>query len=106
MAAAAAHETPFTAIACETRRKLLDALCASERSVTELVTLAGVSQPTVSQHLKVLKDVGLVAERAQGRFRFYRLEAAPLAHVMAWVKEYERFWTEKLAALGRVLDET
>jgi DNA-binding transcriptional ArsR family regulator len=77
-----------------------------ELSVGELVNIAHVSQPAVSQHLKVLKEVGLVEERRDGRFRFYRLRAEPLAEVMGWVRAYEQFWTDKLAALGRVLDET
>jgi DNA-binding transcriptional ArsR family regulator len=105
MAAAAAAENAFTAIASETRRKLLDALRGAERTVGELVVVAGVSQPAVSQHLKVLKEAGLVDERAQGRFRFYRLKAEPLGEVLTWVRAYEQFWTEKLAALGRVLDD-
>jgi DNA-binding transcriptional ArsR family regulator len=106
MAVAIASESTFTAIASETRRKLLDALRGAERTVSELVGIAGVSQPAVSQHLSVLRDAGLVEERAEGRFRFYRLKAKPLAEVMAWVRAYESFWTDKLAALGRVLDET
>ena len=85
-------------------RKLLDALRRRERSVGELVGVARVSQPSVSQHLKVLREAGLVAERRDGRFRYYRLRAAPLADVMRWVRAYERFWTGRLAALGRVLD--
>jgi DNA-binding transcriptional ArsR family regulator len=105
MAVATASETVFTAIASETRRKLLDALRGAERTVTYLVEVAGVSQPTVSQHLRVLKDAGLVEERAEGRFRFYRLKPKPLAEVMRWVSAYERFWTDRLAALGRVLDD-
>ena len=105
MAVAFASETAFTAIASETRRKLLDAIRGSERTVTELVAIAKVSQPAVSQHLRVLKDAGLVTERARGRFRFYRLKAEPLAEVMDWVRAYESFWTDRLATLGRVLDE-
>ena len=105
MAVAAAHETPFTAIACATRRTILDALRGQECSVSDLVAVAGISQPSVSQHLRVLKDVGLVDERRAGKFRFYRLKAAPLAEVMTWVKAYEQFWTQQLAALGRVLDD-
>jgi DNA-binding transcriptional ArsR family regulator len=105
MTAAAAPEATFGAISCGTRRKLLDALVGGERSVGELVEVALVSQPAVSQHLKVLKEAGLVDERRDGRFRRYRLNAAPLAGVMDWVRVYERFWTGRLAALGRVLDE-
>lgn len=106
MAVAVASENSFTAIASETRRNLLDALRGGERTVTDLVQAAGVSQPAVSQHLKVLKDAGLVDERRDGRFRLYRLKAEPLAEVMAWVGAYQQFWTERMAALGRVLDET
>jgi DNA-binding transcriptional ArsR family regulator len=95
----------FGAIACRTRRKLLDALREREHSVGELVRVARVSQPAVSQHLKLLKRAGLVDERREGRYRYYRLEAEPLAAVLDWVRAYERFWNERLAALGRVLDE-
>src|SRR3954466_1945180 len=105
MAVAAATETPFTAIASPTRRKILDALKEDERTVGELVDVAGVSQPAVSQHLKVLREVGLVDERQAGRFRYYRLKAEPLVEVMAWVKAYEQFWKQRLAALGRALEE-
>ena len=106
MAVAPAHETPFTAIASSTRRKILDFIQDGERSVGAIVGAVGISQPAVSQHLKVLKEAGLVGERAEGRFRYYRLQPGPLAEVMAWVKAYEQFWTDRLAALGRVLDET
>lgn len=105
MPATPASETTFGAIACATRRSLLDALACRERSVGELVEIARVSQPTVSQHLGVLKEAGLVEERRRGRFRIYRLRAEPLAEVMEWVRGYRRFWTGRLAALGRVLDE-
>jgi DNA-binding transcriptional ArsR family regulator len=105
MPAAAASETAFTAIASETRRRLLDGLRDGERTVTQLVKAAGVSQPAVSQHLKVLKEVGLVEERAEGRYRLYRLRALPLKDVLSWVRAYESFWTDRLQALGDVLDQ-
>src|SRR5690349_21504904 len=98
-----AAESTFSAIACATRRRLLDALVAGEKTVTDLVEVAGVSQPAVSQHLQVLREAGLVEERRDGRFRFYRLRAQPLAEVMAWVRSYESFWSGRLAALGRTL---
>jgi DNA-binding transcriptional ArsR family regulator len=106
MPAARASETAFGAISCATRRTLLDELRKRERTVGELVAVARVSQPTVSQHLRVLRDAGLVEERRDGRYRFYRLKAEPLAEVLAWVRGYERFWSARLAALGRVLEET
>lgn len=98
-------ETTFGAIASDTRRRLLDALVDGEMTVGDLVEVAGVSQPAVSQHLKVLREAGLVGERREGKYRFYRLEAEPLEAVMAWVHTYERFWTDRLAALGRALGE-
>jgi DNA-binding transcriptional ArsR family regulator len=98
--------TAFDAIACGTRRKLLDALRPGEQTVSALVKAAGgVSQPAVSQHLQVLREAGLVDESRRGRFRYYRLRAEPLAQVLTWVRSYERFWTERLEAFGRVLDE-
>lgn len=106
MATASPAQRAFGAIACRTRRKLLDALRGRERSVSDLVRVARVSQPAVSQHLKLLKRAGLVDERRDGRYRYYRLEAEPLAGVLDWVRSYEQFWNERLAALGRVLEET
>ena len=97
-------DSPFAAIASPTRRKLLDLLKDGERTVGALTEALGVSQPAVSQHLAALREVGLVGERREGRFRFYCLNADPLAEVMAWVKAYEVFWNEKLDALGRTLD--
>lgn len=105
MPAVPAAESVFGAIANETRRLLLDALAERERNVGDLVEVAGVSQPAVSQHLRLLRDAGLVEERREGRFRIYRLDARPLADVERWVRTYERFWTGRLAALGRVLGE-
>ena len=100
-----AADTVFGAIASETRRRILDALAERERNVGELVEIAGVSQPAVSQHLKVLAEAGLVDERREGRFRFYRLNARPLAEVRRWMRRYERFWSGRLDKLGRLLDD-
>ncbi len=105
MGRAAAAESAFTAIACPTRRQILDLLKDGERNVSSLTDALSISQPAVSQHLTALREAGLVEERREGRFRLYRLHAAPLAEVMAWVRAYERFWTERLAALDRVLEE-
>jgi DNA-binding transcriptional ArsR family regulator len=95
----------FTAIACDTRRVLLDALFHGEASVNELTERLDVSQPAVSQHLAVLKAAGLVAERAEGRFRYYRLRAKPLAEVARWAEQYRSMWEERLDVLGAVLDD-
>jgi DNA-binding transcriptional ArsR family regulator len=97
--------SPFHAIACPTRRRLLDLLKDSESNVSALTDALSVSQPAVSQHLAALREAGLVDERRDGRFRFYRLKAEPLAEVMAWVRAYERFWNDRLDALGQTLAE-
>lgn len=96
----------FKAIGDPTRRGILDLLAQSERSVNELTDAFPMSQPAMSQHLKVLREAGLVAPRKDGRRRLYRVEAGPLREVYDWVQHYERFWDEKLDALGRFLDET
>jgi len=94
----------FTVIAEPTRRRILDELCSSERSVGDLVTSLAVSQPTVSKHLKVLRDAGLVACRADAQQRMYRVETAPLQRIRAWLEPYVQLWTHHLDALERHLD--
>ena len=94
----------FHAIADETRRALLDRLSCGEEAATALSEAFHISQPAVSQHLKVLRDAGLVAERRVGRYRLYRLQPEPLREVADWVEHYEQFWKTKLAALGELLN--
>jgi DNA-binding transcriptional ArsR family regulator len=93
----------FHAIADDTRRALLDRLSGGEEAATALSVAFHISQPAVSQHLKVLRDAGLVAERRVGRFRLYRLQPEPLREVADWVVHYEQFWKTKLASLGNLL---
>ena len=97
------HPEVFQAIADPTRRALLDLLRESERPVKSLVERFEMSQPAISQHLRVLRQAGLVSERRAGRQRFYRLEGEALAQVADWLAHYEEFWKAKLAALGRHL---
>jgi len=104
MARSASDESVFQAIACPTRRALLDALMPGECNVSELVALLDVTQSAVSQQLAILKSAGLVEERAEGRFRYYRLRAEPLAAFDAWVGRYRMCIERQLDALGRVLD--
>lgn len=104
MARAAAVESVFQTIACPTRRALLDCLSQGEKNVSELVRSVAVSQSAVSQQLAVLKNAGLVRERSQGRFRYYRLRAQPLAEVNTWMARYRAHVERQLDALGRVLD--
>jgi DNA-binding transcriptional ArsR family regulator len=104
MPRAASGESVFHAVACPTRRALLDALARGESSVSDLVGAVAVTQSAVSQQLAVLRGAGLVAERAEGRFRFYRLLPEPLAEIDAWIAQYRVKIERELDALGRVLD--
>lgn len=94
----------FRAVADPTRRAILDLLAAGERAVNDLLKPFKMTQPAISQHLRVLREAGLVTERRDGRRRIYKLEAAPLRAVYDWAAHYERFWTDKLTALGDYLD--
>lgn len=94
----------FRAISDPTRRRILDLLSDGERPVAALASQFDMTLPAVSQHLKVLRDAALVYERREGRQRLYRVNAAPLRNVAEWVGQYERFWREKLDALGKYLD--
>ncbi len=105
MASSAAANAVFQAIASPTRRALLDTLSSrGESSVTDLVATLDVTQSAVSQQLGVLKGAGLVEERSDGRFRYYRLRAKPLSEVDRWVARYRKYLERQLDALGRVLD--
>lgn len=102
----AGHVTDvFTAIADQTRRSLLLRLAKEgERSVTELREPFSISQPAVSKHLRILREVGLVRSRKEGRERLYTIEASQLQDVFDWVSHFEKYWDEKLDALGEYLD--
>ena len=80
-------------------------LADGERRVNDLVTLVDLPQPQVSKHLKVLREVGLVDVRSDGRERIYRLDASSLKPIHDWVKNYERMWSERFDALDVVLKE-
>ena len=105
MARAATTTDAFTAVAEPHRRDILDVLIGGERSVNDLVTLLGLAQPQVSKHLRVLREVGLVDVRDEGRQRLYRLNGAALKPIHDWVNAYERTWNEHFAALDELLDE-
>jgi DNA-binding transcriptional ArsR family regulator len=97
--------TTFEVLAEPTRRRILDLLQPGERSVGDLVARLGLSQPGVSKHLRVLRDAGLVAVRRDAQRRWYRVRAEPLAEIDAWLEPYRRYWTDRLDALERHLDE-
>ncbi|HZI30193.1 MAG TPA: metalloregulator ArsR/SmtB family transcription factor [Gemmatimonadaceae bacterium] len=105
MARAATTTDAFNAVAEPRRREILDLLARGERPVNDLVALLGVAQPQVSKHLRVLREVGLVDVRDNGRQRMYRLNGEPLKPIHDWVKSYERTWNERFDALDDVLDE-
>jgi DNA-binding transcriptional ArsR family regulator len=105
MARAATTADAFNAVAEPRRREILDVLARGESTVNALVERLGVAQPVVSKHLRVLREVGLVQVRDEGRQRIYRLDAGPLREVFDWVKDYEQLWTERFELLDAVLDE-
>ena len=105
MARAATTSDAFNAVAEPRRREILDALAGRERSVNDLVALLGLPQPLVSKHLGVLREVGLVEVRDQGRQRIYRLNGRPLQQIYDWVKTYERSWSQAFDRLDVVLEE-
>jgi DNA-binding transcriptional ArsR family regulator len=95
----------FAVLAEPTRRRILDELRSSERSVGDLVETLSVSQPLVSKHLRVLRESGLVSSRTAAQQRIYRIEAGPLQALDEWLEPYRRMWTRHLDALERHLDE-
>ena len=105
MARAATTTDAFNAVAEPRRRQILDALDAGELSVTDLVDTLGVAQPVVSKHLRVLRQVGLVAVRVAGRQRLYRLTGAPLKTIHDWVRRYEQTWAVAFDHMDTVLDQ-
>src|SRR5215216_6816120 len=105
MARAATTADAFNAVAEPRRRQILDALADGERPVNDLVRLLGLAQPQVSKHLRVLREVGAVEVRDEGRQRMYRLNGHALKPIHDWVKSYERSWTERLDQLDGVLAE-
>ncbi|WP_067706997.1 ArsR/SmtB family transcription factor [Nocardia yamanashiensis] len=94
----------FGALANPTRRDILELLLEDEQSVQVIAERFDMARPSVSEHLKVLRDAGLVTEEKRGRQRFYRVEPEPLHDLQSWLDPFERFWRKRLHALGEVLD--
>jgi DNA-binding transcriptional ArsR family regulator len=105
MARAATTADVFNAVAEPRRRQLLDALAGGERPVNDLVRLLGLAQPQVSKHLRVLREVGAVQVRDEGRQRLYRLNGHALKPIYDWVSNYERSWSERFERLDVVLED-
>ena len=105
VARAATTADTFNAVAEPRRRQILDVLRDGERSVGDLVDLLGLAQPQVSKHLRVLREVGAVDVRGDGRQRLYRLNGPALKPIHDWVKRYERTWAERFELMDDVLEE-
>jgi DNA-binding transcriptional ArsR family regulator len=105
MARAATTVDAFNAVAEPRRRQILDLLAGGERPVNDLVRLLGLAQPQVSKHLRVLREVGVVDVRSEGRQRLYRLNGRALKPIHDWVKSYERSWSERFDQLDVVLED-
>jgi DNA-binding transcriptional ArsR family regulator len=94
----------FEVLAEPRRRQILDLLRGGERPVGELVEKLTLTQPTVSKHLRVLREAGLVEVRHDAQRRWYRLRPEPLVEIDAWLAPYRQLWTASLDALERHLD--
>ena len=96
----------FTALADPTRRQIIESLAAGETSFGELADKFEMSRPAVSQHLKVLRDAGIVTARADAQRRIYRLTDDSLDEVEAWLGRVRDFWSQRLDRLEQLLVET
>ena len=97
-------ETAFEIIAEPNRRAILSLLVSSEQSVGEIEKQLRMSQPTVSKHLRVLREAGFVEATVDAQRRLYRLRPEPLQEVDAWLTQFRRFWSAHVDALERYLD--
>ncbi len=98
-------ETAFAIVAEPNRRAILSLLLSSERSVGELESELRLSQPSVSKHLRVLRDAGFVESRIEAQRRLYRLRPEPLMELDAWLVPFRRFWSRHVDALEQHLDK-
>jgi DNA-binding transcriptional ArsR family regulator len=105
VARAATTTDAFNAVAEPRRRQILDLLAGGELAVNDLVRLLGLPQPQVSKHLRVLREVGVVEVREDGRQRLYRLRAEALQPIHDWVKNYERLWSDRFDLMDVVLED-
>jgi|SRR5215467_10954059 len=97
-------ESVFDIIAEPNRRAILGLLASSQQSVGEIERRLGMPQPTVSKHLRVLREAGFVESRVDAQRRLYRLKPGPFQKVDDWLEQFRRFWSEHVDALERHLD--
>jgi DNA-binding transcriptional ArsR family regulator len=105
MARVATTADAFNAVAEPRRREILDALAGGEQAVNDLAGRLGLAQPQVSKHLRVLREVGAVQVRDQGRRRLYRLNGPALKPIHDWVRGFERTWSDRFGELDLVLED-
>jgi DNA-binding transcriptional ArsR family regulator len=105
MARAATTADAFNAVAEPRRRQILDLLAGGEHAVNDIVEALELAQPQVSKHLRVLREVGAVEVREEGRQRLYRLNGRALKPIHDWVKGYEQLWTDRFEELDAVLED-
>jgi DNA-binding transcriptional ArsR family regulator len=98
-------ESSFAIVAEPNRRAILSLLLSSERSVGEIERELRLSQPSVSKHLRVLRDAGFVRSRIEAQRRLYRLRPEPLMELDAWLVPFRRFWSKHVDALEQHLDK-
>jgi DNA-binding transcriptional ArsR family regulator len=96
MARAATTSDAFNAVAEPRRREILTYLAVQERAVGDIVAMLRIDQPSVSKHLRVLRDVGLVRMRCDGRHKFYRTDADAIRPLHEWAGTFERYWNRQL----------
>jgi DNA-binding transcriptional ArsR family regulator len=104
MARAATTSDAFNAVAEPRRREILNYLALEERTVGAIVASTGMEQPSVSKHLRVLRDVGLVRVRRNGRHMLYRTNAQAIRPLYEWTKTFERFWAHQLSRIKELAE--
>jgi DNA-binding transcriptional ArsR family regulator len=97
-------ESSFSVIAEPSRRAILDLLASAERSVGDIEALLRLPQPSVSKHLRILREAGFVESRVDAQRRLYRLRPEPLMEIDAWLLPFRRLWEAHVDALERHLD--
>jgi DNA-binding transcriptional ArsR family regulator len=105
MPRAATTTDAFNAVAEPRRRQILSCLAQSERPVGEIVERLGLDQPSVSKHLRVLRSVGLVRVRCDGRHKYYRTNAEAIRPLHEWASTFERYWQNQLLGVKKLAEE-
>jgi DNA-binding transcriptional ArsR family regulator len=105
MARAATTSDAFNAVAEPMRREILNYLALQEKPVSDIVDSLGLEQPSVSKHLRVLRDVGLVHVRRDGRQKLYRTNAEAIRPLHEWTSQFEKFWQHQLQRVKERAEE-